>query len=421
VDALDDAGAWLATQLQAQKAFLYGVVFMLIAIAMRRNKILRPEDTVPLSKVTFQMMFPALLLVNISKAPISFDLWRVAATSVCTHAVLIAIVVCFSRFVSQDNGLRGQWMFCMMGCNTGFTYPILLSVPRLANTIFPVVVIWDISGNMWVSMVIDYIVAIYFSPLDDDSQSLTEQTQQIVASQTNALYKVAVSPSTVGVMSDTGASLGKDTKSADAGDVEGVPGICINETQDLGSQPSPIRKSMAAPIAQSAMMEAGITSSTAPQKRKGLGLRVFVARLFTNLSFLAVLTAAIMNLSGVHFPTQANDFLQTAGQPFSVLFFFLLGLNMVWSVIRPRLGLVAWILLARMAIHAFLAAVIWNSQALPNATMRQGVIFGLCCPVPGMVMSYAIDLGYSRGLQAAVQTCSNATSLVVLWCLLSMS
>lgn len=407
MDVIDDAGAWLETQLQTQKAFLHGVVFMLIAIGMRWGKIVKPEDTVPLSKVTFQLMLPAMILTSISNTTISFDLWRVAAISVCTHAILVAIVMGLSRFVSKENGLRGQWIMCMMGCNIGFTYPILLSVPSLARTIFPVVLVWDLFGNLWIVMVVDYVVAIHFSPLGEDSQPLTTQTPEHQTSQ--------ISPSMVGAVSDNDVTLGDVAESAD------IEGSRMTEVQEAASKRSPVRKSMSALFAASALLEAGVVSSAPTPQRKGVGLRGILFKLMTNIPFVATFVALLINKCGSGLPNPVNDFLHTLGQPFSVMFFFLIGLNIVWLVIRPRLGEVAKMLVLRVSIHAFLAAGIWMSPFLPDPAMRHGALFGLCCPVSGMVMSYVIDLGYSRGLQAAIQTCTNAMSLVILWFLLSIS
>eukprot|EP00746_Dinoflagellata_sp_MGD_P007317 gnl/MRDRNA2_/MRDRNA2_114457_c0_seq1.p1 gnl/MRDRNA2_/MRDRNA2_114457_c0~~gnl/MRDRNA2_/MRDRNA2_114457_c0_seq1.p1 ORF type:complete len:416 (+),score=52.78 gnl/MRDRNA2_/MRDRNA2_114457_c0_seq1:110-1357(+) len=414
MDVIDDAGAWLETQLQTQKAFLHGLVFMLIAIGMRWGNIVKPEDTVPLSKVTFQLMLPAIMLTSVANTTISFDLWRVAVTSMCTHAILVTIVVVLSRFVSKENGLRGQWMLCMMGCNIGFTYPILLSVPSLARTVFPVVLVWDLCGNLWVVMVVDYIVAIQFSPLGEESQPLKDQNPEHQTS--------SVLPSTVGALSDNDVTLRDTAASAD------IEGGRMNEAPGGASQSlpdSPLRKSMSASafFAESVILEAGVVShkSAPTPQRKHVGLRGILLKLMTNIPFVATLVALLINKSGSGLPTPVNDFLHNLGQPFSVLFFFLVGLNVIWSVIRPRLGEVAKMLVLRVCIHAFLAAGIWISPFLPDPAMRHGALFGLCCPVSGMVMSYVIDLGYSRGLQAAIQTCTNAVSLVILCGLLSMA
>lgn len=407
LNVIDDAGAWLETQLQAQKAFVHGIVFMLIAICMRKGKIMGPDDSVPLSKITFQLILPALLLASISNAAISIELWRVALVSFCAHTVQVAVVVAFSRFTPKENGLRGQWMINMMGCNIGFTYPILLSVPSLAKTVFPVAVVWDLSGNVIVNLVVNYLAALHFSPLGEDIQPLCQPTckdsQAIAEGHSNEIL-----PSTVGAVS------GNDLHLDEAADVEGFPGSQINQTQDAGDRISQHQPR------EACLIEAGMTSSAKGPTKKDITLRGFLSKLFTNIPFVAIIIALLINRCGTELPTPVDDFLHTLAQPFSVLFFFLIGLNMVWLTIRPRLGLVAQMLLFRITLNGFLAGVIWILPVLPDPAMRHGALFGLCCPVSGLVMSYAIDFGYNRGLQAAMQTCSNGASLVVLWVLLSM-
>merc|ERR1719161_556806 len=352
-----------------------------------------------------------MIFTSVTNANTNLDLWRVAATSVVAHAFVVAIVMGLSRFVSQENGLRGQWMMCLTGCNIGFTYPILLSVPSLAKTIFPVVLVWDLAGNLWSVMVVNYVVGIQYSPLHEDSQPLTDQ---IGDHQTSAN-----SPSTIGAVSEIDVSLEPDSPG-----VEGCAGSHDNEAQDARNNRSAVCKSMtmssSALFAASALMEAGVVSSAVTSQKRGVGLRKILFKLSTNIPFVVMLVALLINKSGAHVPKPMRDLLLSVGQPFNVLFFFLIGLNTVWLMIRPRLGLVAKIMMVRSTIYAFLAAGIWSLPFLTDPAMRHGALFALCCPVSGMSMSFVIDLGYSRGLQAAIQTCSNAISLAALWFLMSM-
>merc|ERR1719335_640637 len=176
-------------------------------------------------------MLPAMIFTSVTNANIPLDLWRVAAASVVTHTFVVAIVIGFSRFVSQENGLRGQWMMCLTGCNIGFTYPILLSVPSLAETIFPVVLVWDLAGNLWCVMVVNYVVGIQYSPLHEDTQPLTDQISDHQTSEN--------SPSTIGAVSEIDVSLGPDSPG-----VEGCAGSHDNEAQDARSNRSAVSKSM---------------------------------------------------------------------------------------------------------------------------------------------------------------------------------
>jgi predicted permease len=300
-----------------------------------------------------------------------------------------------------------------MGCNIGFTYPILLSVPSLAKAIFPVVLVWDLAGNLWIVMCVNYVVAIQYSPLHEDTQPLTSQSGE---AQTGD-----ISPATIGAVSEIDVTVSEGAESAAA---EGCPRSLGNASQEGRSNRSAVHKSMtrssSAFFAASALMEAGVVSSARTSEKNGVGLREILFKLFTNIPLVAMFVALLINKSGAHLPKPMHDILYNLGQPFNVLFFFLIGLNTVWLMIRPRLGLVAKIMLVRITIYAFLAAGIWSLPFLTDPAMRHGALFGLCCPVSGMVMSFVIDLGYNRGLQAALQTCTNVTSLAALWFLLSL-
>jgi len=140
-------------------------------------------------------------------------------------------------------------------------------------------------------------------------------------------------------------------------------------------------------------------------------------RTMTNAPLLAEVFALAVNLSGVQVPTSVDSVLEALGEPCSILLFVLVGMNLVWSSIKPQLGQVFKILAGRFLIVGPLTVALMYSGLLPTTVMRQACLFVMVCPVNGLGMSYTLDFGYNRSLQAALMATSNSVSFVAL-CLL---
>eukprot|EP00401_Gymnodinium_catenatum_P012833 CAMPEP_0117477424 /NCGR_PEP_ID=MMETSP0784-20121206/10818_1 /TAXON_ID=39447 /ORGANISM="" /LENGTH=98 /DNA_ID=CAMNT_0005271731 /DNA_START=312 /DNA_END=604 /DNA_ORIENTATION=+ len=97
-------------------------------------------------------------------------MWRLAVAASVLSAIQFIIVKIIARFVhakTQHRAFTGQWTFCMMGSNLGFTFPLVLAVPELADTVFPALVVWDFAGNAPITLVVNYLSAKMYSPEEE--------------------------------------------------------------------------------------------------------------------------------------------------------------------------------------------------------------------------------------------------------------
>lgn len=377
--------AWILTQLEAQKKFVHSVAFITLGILIRIAGKLSPDDSGAVSTITFHIFFPALVSVNIHKAELRVELWRVAVASFCTSAILVLVVLVAARCVRKQDGFRGQWIFCMLGNNIGYTYPLVLSVKGMADTVFPALIVWDVAGNAWVVLLINFLVAITYSPAPPQ---VAEESITVMAQESRSQEL-------------TSAQRRGSAASSDASFHSTLPSL-------VGSAAMP------APEIEEASMAEAASKAPSTALRLLRGLR-------SNVGLISTLVAITMNFSGVRLPAYADEIVETLGQPFNVLFFFLVGLHLRWRVVRPHLRSVALIVACRLLTSVLLGALLWVLPILPDRFSRQAMLFAMCCPVSGMSMSYAMDFGYNRSMQAALTATTNVISLALLWCALNLT
>jgi len=389
------AAGWLDAELEAQGNFLLGLAAIAGAVLLRRKGMLRPEDAVPLSKVTFNLLFPCMLFAKIWKSELSLtSLWRVGAVSTVVNVVQAALVHLSARWVPQEGGLRGQWVFCMSGSNIGFTYPLLLAARGLPSGVFSAVVIWDLAGNAPVILVLNYVTAALMAP-KGKMQAVSEPTGDAEA----GVPSGAASADAPGL-----------AKEAPCG---GVGGPVCTSTSESGTPASP----------QQVELDFGVVPSVSlgsrPRPCERLGAGVMLWRIATNMPLLAEVLAVVVNVSGIRVPKSIDSLAEGLGQPFGVLLFLLIGVNLVWATVKPQLGRVFVVVVARLCVGGAIAAIVCGLGVLPEGPARQAALFALFCPISGLAMSYALDFGYDGSLQAALMVTSNMVSFVILWALIA--
>lgn len=420
-------GDWIEAELHAQRKFFHGISCMMIALALRWRGVLKPDDSIVISKLTFQLFMPALLFSSVWKAPFSGDLGQIAAASIATHVALVAFVLSIARLVPDDpKGFRGQFIFCMMGNNIGFSYPLVLSIPAFRETLFPALVVWDLSGNAVVILIVNLLVASSLSP----KQTMEEIEER--AGMTQAMDNM--SP-TLGGRTSSKSELPVDT----AGDKRGIGHSIEDIDIEVPGESADARQHNEAPNPSSSLppespdsganrrrslhilglsikASAGVidTFRLPALRESGAFTKTFILKIITNTQIAAICIAIVINLSGGVVPEVVDEFTELLGQPYSVLFFMLLGLNLLWAVIRPRLRMVFFIIAGRTLIAATLAVLFWLVPFMPNLAHRQAAVFGLLCPMSGVSMGYCISYGYDRQLQAALATTSNLMAFLAL-------
>eukprot|EP00931_Biecheleriopsis_adriatica_P028196 TRINITY_DN16853_c0_g1_i2.p1 TRINITY_DN16853_c0_g1~~TRINITY_DN16853_c0_g1_i2.p1 ORF type:complete len:329 (-),score=33.72 TRINITY_DN16853_c0_g1_i2:4-990(-) len=183
VSSLEEFPEWVHEKLQAQSSFTFGISCIFAGIILRQRKFLRTEDSLPISKLTFNLFFPALLCVKTWKTPLSSDLWPVGLVSFVVHLMICVCVFVLSGCIPIRNpksGFRGQLILCLQGCNIGFTYPLVLASTHLAETVFPRLLLWDLCGNSPLVLFMNYIIAMKLAPVKNEEERrriLQESTQ----------------------------------------------------------------------------------------------------------------------------------------------------------------------------------------------------------------------------------------------------
>lgn len=347
----------------------------------------------------------------------------------------------------------------MLGSNIGITYPILLASESssLVDRIFPLLVVWECSGNMPVILIVNYVIAVVFAPPTPTSE--------------------VTSPPGPGA------------------------GTVLQSTPSKSNGSSPSSKEL-----HNLRRNSSTSCSSCCTH-----LVKFATSCFSRPVTVAAFFALVGNLFALQIPGFVHGIFKAFSQPVMMMFFFVIGLNLVWSRIRKRLRVIGFILMMRVLLKLFMAGVLflglvplfWKGAAeaavgdksevqtedaagmpvptgdmrplvettfdssdlaettasapevlsagtpvtgvppetgvppdrsagatdsvpdLPQlsrpwtfADLRKALLFGLCCPNSGMTLGYAIEFGYDRSLQAALSTSTNILSIVGLWAVL---
>lgn len=412
--------AWIQTQMHAQRKFLHGALCVLFAVGLRWTKVLKPADSAVLSKVTFQLMLPFLLFASIWKAPLSADLWRVGVSSFVTHSALILVVLCLAPFVFKEGSFRGQCIMSMLGNNLAFAYPLVLAVEEFRDTLFPALVVWDVCGNAITVLVVNYIIAYsYAPPPEKNAQEEKEIMMTRRPSSTEPVRRNTAEFRTESVRPGEPTVIGRSMSkgSSDEANTKGKPkphqawgpgeAVVSNQVEYVDSvlpgEPNLLEANSAATSSPSS----GLNSI-------GKAARRLIWKLCTNPQILAISLALVVNCTGIHIPDVIDEFCGIMGQPFSVLFFVVLGLNLEWAVIRPRMPWVLSIIGARLVLGGALAAANWVLPLVQDENSKKGVLLGLMCPASGMTLGYSLNFNYDARLQAVLITNSNVISFMML-------
>eukprot|EP00931_Biecheleriopsis_adriatica_P018738 TRINITY_DN13012_c0_g1_i1.p1 TRINITY_DN13012_c0_g1~~TRINITY_DN13012_c0_g1_i1.p1 ORF type:complete len:434 (+),score=89.91 TRINITY_DN13012_c0_g1_i1:90-1391(+) len=426
-----DAGSLLASELHVQRKFLHGLLFIGIAICMRWQKLILPQDSLAMSKVAFSLFLPSLLFAKVWKAPLPSSLWHVALVSFFVHMLLVCLVVLVSRFIpqiSKEKGFRGQLMISLMGSNIASVYPFVLANEDLQNQVFSALVVWDMAGNSIIILLVNKLVAARCAPPDIQEE---ESSQMMSSSQTSSTGPPAqvlgASEASQEARSRACSSIGNSQSAEEEGvqpeiEVETEPpepkiSMGSVDGESLSARHG-ARRSTTLIISNLVLASTGSLDLSCLHKGGSL-MKSCLSKTLSNVPLVAQVAALAINISGARLPEQVDEFVEILGQPYTVLFFLLIGLNLSWKVIRPRLRIVLLVLFYRLLLAGLLGTFVWLTPGvLPSVEARQAAVFGLVSPMSGLSMGYAIMYGYDRGLQAALNTASSLVSFAALCCLI---
>ncbi|CAE8657547.1 unnamed protein product, partial [Polarella glacialis] len=422
------------------KGFVLGFTCIIAGNGLRRMKFLRIEDSLPISKLTFNLFLPALLFAKTSKASLSLSLWPVAVASFVTHGVLVAVVLVATRYLVESKSFRGHSCLCLLGANVAFTYPLVLSSPVLAETLFPKMIVWDTFGNAFVVFVVDYVIAMNYAP---NKEATADEVQGIVPLQGVPVEESFgleladdVSIGTV-IWSDGNGNVGESRKRANSryADVLGNesedeqldatapdPSQFVDEDDPEKPGPSTLgRRSTQMQLSPTGVLAEALAHSGGHELRSSNGRQELlggIRKVATNLPFLGQMLGLIANLSGLRMPGPLDDLIESLSQPYSALLFILLGLNLRWAIIRPKWAVIAKLLLARSLLMGSAALLLQLLPILPDEHSRHAVLLALVCPVARVTMSYVLDFGYNSSLHAAFMATSNVFAFSLLFALI---
>lgn len=415
-----------------------------VAFLLRWRGCLKREDSVPISKLVFNVFYPTLLFGKISKAEFSADLLNVGCASMLVHAFMLLAVIPLSRFAPVHNGFRGQWMINMLGCNIGFTYPLILSAGDIGKGVFPALVTWDLMGNSFLILLANAVVALAYSPLqqDEDGPTPDEADGRLTdAAGTPTAYgrrcvalaqaapQAGIVPTGVGGY-DFAADDNPESPSTEAGNALGglQAAAAIDESEAPGMQAMSLSSTLSlGRLHGSFLLALSGGSRKSPDRPRVAGkhrapfFRKVLVTAATNVPLLAILAGLLVSCSGWRFSPGTDGVLEGMGEPFGCLFFVVVGLNLSLSSVQRAWRQLCLIIGGRTALHATMLGFIWATGVIPERHSRQAITLALCCPVPGLTMAYVLDFGYDRSLQASLTGITNLISLVLLYTILFIS
>jgi malate permease and related proteins len=140
------------------KAILQILALVGVGAALRATKILKREDSKILNAVIVYAALPALIFGVVYKAPLSWDVLRVAGIAWVASLVGFAVSWGLTRALKLPRATAGAFMICASIGNTGYIgYPVtklLLGEVALSRAVF-----YDVFGTVAVLFTIGVIVA----------------------------------------------------------------------------------------------------------------------------------------------------------------------------------------------------------------------------------------------------------------------
>eukprot|EP00929_Paragymnodinium_shiwhaense_P032088 TRINITY_DN17854_c1_g1_i1.p1 TRINITY_DN17854_c1_g1~~TRINITY_DN17854_c1_g1_i1.p1 ORF type:complete len:418 (+),score=72.69 TRINITY_DN17854_c1_g1_i1:112-1365(+) len=413
-----DVDDWIIAEVQEQKKFVFGFACLLSAVALKWLGIIKISDAPAVSKVAFNLMMPPLLFAGIYKIELSAELVSIALASMCFHVILIPFVLCLARRQPLRDGIRGQWILCAQGVNAGIAYPFFLTSDVLRQTVFPKFVAWDLGGNAACGMIVNLIVAMTMAPstqAEDDASSPTGAPLVELEKEAGAQAQPDSESGLEAVIGSASYTL-ENTEAAASRDERAIVRAMAMDGCDS--------RRVSAILDSKGKTDNGTTSRFLP-RMADVQERLTVAsavgrRIAKNLPFLGQCLGILCKVTGIKVPSLAIDFLETVSAPFGLLLFFVIGLNLEFSLIRPHIGRVLKILPTRYAIYAVLGGLFALLPPFSDKASMQTLVFACICPVSGITMSYVLDFGYNASMQAAILVVSNILSFMTLWALISL-
>jgi len=464
------AGALL--EYMSKNQILFIIPFcMLGGVFLRLRGFLVTEDTETLSKVTFNFFLPVIILIALTTAELSLDLWRVLVSSLATQflAGVIMVVAVSTIFRGPElKSLRGTLIMSCMAADIGFAIPMVLGSGIKDS--FVALVIWDLPFNAMTGLMFNKIIGVLHSTSGDCPPELLAEP----CDETAACWPIHVFPVTEpSVVADDEddekdescekhcddvlpASLEKQSDhvlptlgivgpgqglrstahedfKADASDFPvSSPRMSTVHCRRMTLRES-VRQSTSngdanlAPLAV-AFSRRVTTIAHEPAQTGGENGRAGVIHICLDamkgmakdINIICMFVAFVMNSillatdTKHEFPTFLKTSLFSIGAGFGTLLYIILGLNFRIRVMMPHLKVAVPLLLARTFLYAGIGALLFVTHALPNKAAQQAVVVALLAPVNACTVGIAIDCGLDWELQTTVMLLSMLLSSVLL-------
>lgn len=411
----------LSDLLNGSMVFWHSIIFFVIGILSKKVGWLSPDDSTTLSKLTFKIVFPCLLFSSVLKAEFKFSMWPVAVASIVTHAFVIFLnyqVYNAARFPSRE--LRGTMIINSQGFNIGFIFPLVLASRSLSEHVFPAVVVWDMSANVYVILVVNYFIARTHAPpkqTDDSALRLLDSADKEAFG--------AISPADEDKLSVKQNSV-KDISDEDIRthtECEADIRIEMTSTSSV-DEPATVPAEMEVPQPSSSKPKYMRPAQPQDPGSNQPSLRPVLIGLLTNPPLIAEAVALVLNLSGVRMAPFFNDLLWEMGQPYTLVLFVILGINLHVPP-RSTVAAVGRILMQRAAISVPTAILLWFAIPFPDTEeflgYRQGMVLCVFTPCSSMALGYVMLFGYGslpRLVSVGVFTISCVVSFLTLFALI---
>lgn len=166
--------AELPVDMQQYIDFVSNCCFILVGFLFRRFGLIRKEHLPGIQVCVFTVCLPLLMVGVLWTAQLDRHVLRVLGFSALIQTLNIVIALVATRHANRNR--RGFYLMVSTAGAMAYVYPVILRSERFGLAVVPIVVMWELGGNIMVAVLFHGYVAQMYAPKSEDAPTLLPGT-----------------------------------------------------------------------------------------------------------------------------------------------------------------------------------------------------------------------------------------------------
>mmetsp|Transcript_48323 Transcript_48323/g.104049 ORF Transcript_48323/g.104049 Transcript_48323/m.104049 type:complete len:406 (-) Transcript_48323:507-1724(-) len=380
--------------------FTTNLFFLVVGFVLRRMGFIKEEHLSGMQVLVFTLCLPFLMAGVLWTAAIEQEVMKVLLASAITNTVGVSIGLMAAQRLPPK--MRGQYLMACTGSAMAYVYPVVLKAERLSAVGVPIVVMWELGGNIVVAVVFHGLVAQAYSPKRWEGHPLQGATPEATPTSAQALDKFPeIPPQTIG------------TATSSTSPDELVFSELTNRTSDINPSVAGLRARAGSGSEENGTSAAPRTigSQVVSALRRSVGVIIRTPLIW------GIIVGLTLNISGTPFTALPGRAVNALTGSFAPLLYVLLGASLRFNLGLAMYGTVAKTLALRWTLGAIL--VLFTRFVLPLFIPLSNIMLGvisLCifAPITTTCVMFSGQHGYKMDLVAMTKNISDVVSLILL-------